>query len=168
MSSLPADNPKLRSLEAAVARRRELQAAGRTVVLTNGVFDLLHPGHLHYLEFAGKLGGALFVALNSDASVKQLKGPERPIQGELERAAALARLPQVDTIVVFRELRLTPEIRALQPDIYCKAGDYTLETLDPGERTALQDAGARIEFMPFLPGHSTTKLIAARKAGQGG
>lgn len=168
MSSPATGNPKLRSLDAAVARREELRAAGKTVVLTNGVFDLLHPGHLHYLEFAGKLGGALFVALNSDASVKQLKGPERPIQGELERAAALARLPQVDTIVIFRGLRLTAEIRALRPDVYCKAGDYTLATLDSGERAALQEAGARIEFMPFLPGHSTTKIIAERKAGQGG
>ncbi len=141
--------------------------AGKKVVLTNGVFDLLHPGHLHYLEYAGKLGGALFVALNSDASVKLLKGPTRPIQTERERAEALARLSQVDTIVIFRELRLTPEIRALRPDVYCKAGDYTLATLDAGERTALQEAGARIEFMPFLPGHSTTKLIAERKAGKG-
>lgn len=169
MSELtPSAHPKLRSLEAAVARRRELQAAGIQVVLTNGVFDLLHPGHLHYLEYAGKLGGALFVALNSDASVKLLKGPTRPIQAERERAEALARLPQVDTIVIFRELRLTPEIRALRPDVYCKAGDYTLETLDAGERAALQEAGARIEFMPFLPGHSTTKIIAERKASQGG
>ena len=141
--------------------------AGKKVVLTNGVFDLLHPGHLHYLEYAGKLGGALFVALNSDASVKLLKGPTRPIQSERERAEALARLSQVDTIVIFRELRLTPEIRALRPDVYCKAGDYTLATLDAGERTALQEAGARIEFMPFMPGHSTTKLIAERKAGKG-
>jgi rfaE bifunctional protein nucleotidyltransferase chain/domain len=161
------DKDKLRSLAAAVTRRRELRAAGTKVVLTNGVFDLLHPGHLHYLEFAGKLGGALFVALNSDASVKQLKGPERPVQGELERAAALARLPQVDTIMIFREMRLTAEIRALEPDVYCKAGDYTLEKLDPDERAALLACGARIEFMPFLPGHSTTKLIAERKAARG-
>ena len=167
MTKTASDNPKLRTLDQAVARRRELQMAGKKVVLTNGVFDLLHPGHLHYLEYAGKLGGALFVALNSDASVKLLKGPTRPIQTERERAEALARLSQVDTIVIFRELRLTPEIRALRPDVYCKAGDYTLATLDAGERTALQEAGARIEFMPFLPGHSTTKLIAERKAGKG-
>lgn len=167
MTKTASDNPKLRTLEQAVARRRELQMAGKKVVLTNGVFDLLHPGHLHYLEYAGKLGGALFVALNSDASVKLLKGPTRPIQTERERAEALARLSQVDTIVIFRELRLTPEIRALRPDVYCKAGDYTLATLDAGERTALQEAGARIEFMPFLPGHSTTKIIAERKAGKG-
>lgn len=166
MTTNAPNNPKLRTLEQAVARRRELQAAGKKVVLTNGVFDLLHPGHLHYLEYAGKLGGALFVALNSDASVKLLKGPTRPIQGERERAEALARLPQVDTILIFRELRLTPEIRALRPDVYCKAGDYTLKTLDAGERAALQEAGARIEFMPFLPGHSTTKIIAERKASQ--
>ena len=167
MTKTASDNPKLRTLEQAVARRRELQMAGKKVVLTNGVFDLLHPGHLHYLEYAGKLGGALFVALNSDASVKLLKGPTRPIQSERERAEALARLSQVDTIVIFRELRLTPEIRALRPDVYCKAGDYTLATLDAGERTALQEAGARIEIMPFLPGHSTTKIIAERKAGKG-
>jgi rfaE bifunctional protein nucleotidyltransferase chain/domain len=165
MSSPVADNPKLRSLAAAVERREDLRSSGRTVVLTNGVFDLLHPGHLHYLGFAGKLGDALFVALNSDASVKQLKGPTRPVEDELTRAAALARLPEVDTIVIFREMRLTAEIRALRPDVYCKAGDYTLEKLDPGERTALQECRARIEFMPFLPGHSTTKLIAERKAG---
>jgi rfaE bifunctional protein nucleotidyltransferase chain/domain len=160
----PSANPKLRSLEAAVARREELRSAGRKVVLTNGVFDLLHPGHRHYLGFAGKLGDALFVALNSDASVKRLKGPTRPVEDELTRAAALARLPEVDTIVIFREMRLTAEIRALRPDVYCKAGDYTLEKLDPDERAALLECGARIEFMPFLPGHSTTKIIADRKA----
>ena len=101
--------------------------------------------------------------MNSDASVRSLKGPDRPVQDEGQRAAALATLPEVDTIVIFGTPRLDREIRALAPDVYCKAGDYTLEKLDPGERAALLEVGARIEFMPFLPGHSTTALIAQRR-----
>lgn len=161
------ENPKLLPLAAAVARRAQWRAVGRKVVLTNGVFDLLHTGHLYYLQKARTLGDALVVALNSDASVKQLKGPLRPVQIESERAYALAALTCVDAIVIFHEPRLTAEIRALRPDVYVKAGDYTLATLYPGERVALEQAGARIEFMPFLPGFSTTQLIAKIKAAGG-
>ncbi|HEY0944931.1 MAG TPA: adenylyltransferase/cytidyltransferase family protein [Opitutaceae bacterium] len=157
-------NPKLLLLDAAVQRRAELRAAGKKLVLTNGVFDLLHTGHLYYLQQARALGDALFIALNSDASVKALKGPLRPVQNEEQRAYALAATWFVDGIVIFREPRLTPEIRALQPDVYCKAGDYTLEKLDPGERAALEAVGAQIKFLPFLPGFSTTQLIARIKA----
>jgi D-glycero-beta-D-manno-heptose 1-phosphate adenylyltransferase len=110
------------------------------------------------------LGDALIIALNSDASVRALKGPSRPVQNEEQRAYALGALACVDGVVVFREPRLTAEIRALRPDVYCKAGDYTLEKLNPEERAALQDVGARIEFLPFLPGFSTTNLIARIKA----
>ena len=162
--SSPLNKAKLRTLSAAVERRAELRTRGRKVVLTNGVFDLLHPGHLHYLEHAAALGDALFIALNSDASVRQLKGPTRPVESESVRAAHLCDLAFVDTVVIFGETRLTAEIRRLRPDIYCKAGDYTLEKLDPGERSELELAGTRIEFMPFLPGHSTTALIAQRNA----
>ncbi len=158
------DNLKLHSLAQAVAQREMLRAAGRRVVLTNGVFDLLHTGHIYYLQKARALGDALVVALNGDASVRVLKGPARPVQSEEQRAYALAALTCVDLIVIFGEARLTAEIRALRPDIYCKAGDYTLEKLDPGERAALQEAGARIEFMPFLSGFSTTELIKKIKA----
>lgn len=165
--SSPADklpNPKLLSLADAVALRGRLRAAGKKVVLTNGVFDLLHTGHLYYLQQARSRGDALFIALNADASVKQLKGPLRPVQTEIERAYALAALACVDAIVIFREKRLTNEIRALRPDVYVKAGDYTLEKLDADERGALLEGGAQIEFMPFLPGFSTTALIAKIKA----
>lgn len=158
------DNPKLRNLEPTVTQRQKLRAAGRRVVLTNGVFDLLHTGHLYYLQQARKLGDALFVALNADASVRALKGPHRPVQSEEARAFALGALACVDGIVIFREPRLTAEIRALRPDVYCKAGDYTLEKLDAGERAALQEVGAEIKFLPFLPGFSTTELIARIKA----
>lgn len=157
-------NPKLFSLETAVVRRESFRAAGKKVVLTNGVFDLLHTGHLYYLQQARALGHALFIALNSDASVKALKGPLRPIQNEEQRAYALAATWFVDGIVVFREKRLVPEILALKPDFYCKAGDYTLEKLDPDERGALERVGTQIRFMPFLPGFSTTELIAKIKA----
>jgi rfaE bifunctional protein nucleotidyltransferase chain/domain len=155
---------KIRSLAAAVARREALRAAGQTVVLTNGVFDLLHAGHRHYLEHACQLGDALFVALNSDASTRRLKGPERPIETQQTRAEALARISYVDTVVIFDQTRLVQEITALRPDTYCKAGDYTRDKLDPGERSALEAVGADIRFMPFLPGHSTTAKIQQLKA----
>jgi rfaE bifunctional protein nucleotidyltransferase chain/domain len=158
------DNPKLRNLEHSVTQRQKLRAAGRRVVLTNGVFDLLHTGHLYYLQKARALGDALFVALNSDASVRVLKGPKRPVQSEEARAYALGALACVEGIVIFNEPRLTAEIRALRPDVYCKAGDYTLEKLDAGERAALEEVGAKIVFLPFLPGFSTTELIAKIKA----
>ena len=161
--------PKLRSLAEAVARRGELRAAGKTAVLTNGVFDLLHPGHLYYLRKAAELGGALFIAINGDASVKALKGPSRPVQTAEERAYALGALEFVDTLLVFNTPRLDGEIRALRPEVYAKAGDYSLDNLDAGERKALEEAGARIEFLPFLPGYSTTgllqKIAAAAQAG---
>src|SRR5215213_3926182 len=101
------DNPKLHGLPAAVAWRDQQRAAGRRVVLTNGVFDLLHTGHLFYLKKARELGDALIIALNSDASVRALKGPNRPVQTEEQRAYALAALECVDAIVIFREPRLT-------------------------------------------------------------
>jgi D-glycero-beta-D-manno-heptose 1-phosphate adenylyltransferase len=156
---------KLRTLADAVARREELRAAGKLVVLTNGVFDLLHPGHLHYLTAAAEKGGALFIALNGDASVRALKGPTRPVQSAPVRAAALGALAFVDTVFIFDTPRLDREIRALRPDLYVKAGDYTLDKLDPGERAALEEAKTRIEFLPFLPGHSTTEIIKKMGAG---
>ena len=131
-------NPKLLSLESAVKVREKLRTAGKSLVLTNGVFDLLHTGHLYYLKQARDEGGFLFVAINGDSSVRALKGPSRPVQVETERAYALGALGFVDGIIVFHTPRLDAEIRALQPDVYCKAGDYTLETLDRSERNALK------------------------------
>jgi len=157
-------NPKLFPLDAAVARRERLRTAGKRVVLTNGVFDLLHTGHLYFLQEARALGDALFVALNADASVRTLKGPARPVQTEEQRAYALAALACVDAVVIFRTPRLTAEIRALRPELYAKAGDYTLEKLDADERGALEAFGTQIKFLPFLAGFSTTNLIARIKA----
>lgn len=161
------ENPKLLTLDQAVVARARYRDAGKKLVLTNGVFDLLHTGHLYYLQQARSLGDALFIALNSDASVRALKGPTRPVMNEEQRAYALAALWFVDGIVIFRQERLVPEILALRPDVYCKAGDYTLEKLNPEERAALEQVGARIEFLPFLPGFSTTNLIAKIRAAGG-
>jgi rfaE bifunctional protein nucleotidyltransferase chain/domain len=161
------DNPKLLTLPQATEYRERLRASGRRVVLTNGVFDLLHTGHLYSLQKARARGDALFVAMNSDASVRELKGPTRPIQNEAQRAYALGALACVDAIVIFGTPRLTAEINALRPDVYCKAGDYTLQTLDKGERAALEAAKAQITFMPFLPGFSTTSLIERIKTAGG-
>ncbi|KXU34051.1 ADP-heptose synthase [Cephaloticoccus primus] len=158
------ETPKLLSLAEAVAARAALRRAGKRAVLTNGVFDLLHPGHLYSLAAARRLGDALFVAINSDASVRALKGPTRPILSEAQRAYALAALECVDAVLVFDSERLTEEIRALAPDVYAKAGDYTLETLNSQERAELERCGAQISFLPFLPGFSTTTLIEKIRA----
>jgi D-glycero-beta-D-manno-heptose 1-phosphate adenylyltransferase len=158
------ENPKLHALDGAVTWRERQRAAGRRVVLTNGVFDLLHTGHLYYLQQARLLGDALIIALNADTSVRALKGPSRPVQTEEQRAYALGALACVDAVVVFRTPRLTAEIRALRPDTYCKAGDYTLEKLNAEERAALEAMGTEIKFLPYLEGFSTTQLIARIKA----
>ena len=138
MSSPLENNPKLfSSLEAAVARRAELKAQGKKLVLTNGCFDLLHCGHVYYLREAAKLGDELWIGLNGAESVRALKGPTRPVQGDHERAFTLGALEFIKGIFFFHTPRLDAEIRALAPDVYAKAGDYTLETLNPDERAAL-------------------------------
>jgi len=153
------ENPKLLPLDAMVAERQRLRAAGRSLVMTNGCFDLLHTGHIYFLQQARQLGDRLVVALNSDASVKVLKGPKRPVQSELERAFGLAALECIDYVVLFTEPTLVKEIVALQPDLYTKAGDYDLGRLHAGERAALEAGQAKIQFLPFLTGYSTTRLI---------
>jgi rfaE bifunctional protein nucleotidyltransferase chain/domain len=151
--------PDPQTVEDLLARREQLRLSGETVVLTNGCFDLLHPGHIYYLNEAAKLGSELWIALNGDESVRALKGPSRPLIDERERAYALGSLRSVKEVFVFGTPRLTAEIRALKPDVYVKAGDYTIESLDAGERTALQEVGARIQFIPFLEGFSSTSLM---------
>lgn len=159
--------PQVLDLAAAVVWREAARAEGKRVVLTNGVFDLLHRGHIEYLHRSAALGDLLIVAVNSDASVRALKGPARPLNAEADRAYALASLRCVAASFVFAGPRLAPEIRALRPDVYTKAGDYTVETLDSSEREALLAVGAEIRIMPFVAGHSTTALIA-KGAGAGG
>lgn len=151
--------PGLMNLEQACTARERLRSEGRRLVLTNGCFDLMHPGHVYFLRGAAKLGDVLWVCLNGDASVKKLKGDLRPVLGERERALVLTALGFVDAALIFTTPRLTAEIEALAPDVYAKAGDYTIETLNPDERAALEKVGADIRFLPFLEGFSTTGLI---------
>jgi len=152
-------NPKLLTLTKAVTERERQRAAGQTMVMTNGCFDLLHVGQISYLKESKKLGDQLWVLINSDESVRALKGPTRPIESETERAYCLAALSCVDYVVVFNNPRLVFEIEQLRPDIYTKAGDYTIDTIHKGERAAFEAAGTEIKFLPFLEGFSTTKMI---------
>jgi len=136
--------------------REELKATGRKLVLTNGCFDLLHIGHIYSLEKASEFGDELWVALNSDTSVRSLKGMSRPIFSELERAFFLKVVSQV---FIFENDTIVREILELKPDVYVKSGDYTLETLHSEERNSLESIGAQIRFVPHLQGISTTKII---------
>jgi rfaE bifunctional protein nucleotidyltransferase chain/domain len=145
----------------APARRR-----GRRVVATNGCFDLLHFGHVSYLQRARKFGDLLVVGLNGDRSVRELKGPGRPLVPQRQRAAVLAALACVDAVVIFPQKRAHRFLAIVRPDIYVKGGDYRFETLDARERAVLTNLGSRIRILPFVKGFSTTRLIAKiRKVG---
>ena len=139
--------------------RQNLREEGRTLVVTNGCFDLLHAGHVAYLEAARALGDALLIGVNGDASVQQLKGPGRPLNPEEDRARVLAALACVDGVCIFPEKRATRFLSGARPDIYVKGGDYTLQTMDQEERRAVESAGGRIQFLAFVPGKSTSALV---------
>jgi D-glycero-beta-D-manno-heptose 1-phosphate adenylyltransferase len=141
------------------AWREALRRSGRKLVVTNGCFDILHLGHVTYLESARNRGDALLVGLNSDASTRELKGPSRPINPQDDRAAVLAALESVDGVCIFNEKRASNFLAHARPDIYVKGGDYTLETLDQEERRLVEQAGGRIVIVPLVPGKSTTKLL---------
>lgn len=141
------------------SKRTELRGAGQTIVLTNGCFDILHAGHVAFLEKASQLGDVLWIGLNSDASVRALKGPDRPIHRLEDRARVLGALRWVDAVFAFDTVRCDDAIRQLRPEHYAKAGDYTLETLDPREREALEAVEATIHLLPFEDGLSTTGAL---------
>ena len=144
--------------------RQALRKEGKKLALTNGCFDILHRGHAEYLLAARNLGDALIVLLNADASVRELKGPSRPVNTEYDRAFLLASLEYVDAVLIFDGTRCHREIAALEPDCYAKGGDYTEETLDPDERAALQQSGTEIRFIRFVPGLSTSNTIRKIRA----
>jgi rfaE bifunctional protein nucleotidyltransferase chain/domain len=137
----------------------EMRSAGKKLVVTNGCFDLLHVGHVRYLEAARSLGDALAVGVNGDASVRELKGQGRPLNSERDRAEVLAALRSVDSVAVFPEARATTFLERVRPAVYVKGGDYKPETLHPEERAVLERIGAEIEIIPFEQGYSTTTLI---------
>ena len=141
------------------AWRNVLRAGGKKLVVTNGCFDILHLGHVTYLETARNFGGALLVGVNGDDATRQLKGAGRPVNPENDRAAVLAALESVDGVCIFTETTATKFLAAAQPDIYVKGGDYTLDTLNQDERRAVESAGGKIVIVPFVPGKSTTSLL---------
>lgn len=136
-----------------------MRAWNRRLVVTNGCFDVLHLGHVTYLEAARNLGDALLVGVNSDAAVRALKGASRPVNHEYDRALVLAALGSVAGVCLFTEPTATQFLKIAQPDIYVKGGDYTLETLNQEERQAVERNGGEIVILPLVPGKSTTALL---------
>ncbi len=140
--------------------REQACAAGRIVVWTNGTFDLLHPGHVSSLQQARALGDLLVVGVNSDRSVKAYKGPTRPILNQTERAAMLVALECVDYVVIFDEDTPAESLVKLKPDIHCKGAEYAPPHGRPvPERTVVEGYGGRIEYLPLVPGVSTTDIL---------
>lgn len=150
---------KMMSLKKAYDWRNQLRRAGKRLVITNGCFDLLHRGHAEYLSRARKFGDALLIAINSDESVRAIKGKSRPIVCEDDRAYLLSSLMFVDAVVIFNTPRCTSLFLSLTPDIYVKGGDYNIDSIDKEEKAALLSVGAKIKFIKFIPGLSTTEIL---------
>ena len=139
-----------------------LRRGGKRIVFTNGCFDILHAGHVRYLAEARAFGDCLVLGLNSDVSVRGLKGPDRPINSEADRAEVLGALRSVDYVVIFDDPTAEPLISKVRPDVYVKGGDYTLETLP--EAKIVQSYGGRVEFIRMVEGRSTTNVIEKIRA----
>jgi len=136
-----------------------LQGEGKKVVWTNGCFDILHVGHITYLQKSRAAGDVLVLGINSDESVRRLKGPERPIVGERERSVILSAMTCIDYITVFEEESPLDIIRRLKPDVYAKGGDYTIDTIDQEERRVVEGYGGEIHLVPGVEGMSTTRIV---------
>jgi rfaE bifunctional protein nucleotidyltransferase chain/domain len=139
--------------------RAAMRASGKKLVVTNGCFDILHLGHVTYLESARNFGDALLIGVNGDNSARELKGAGRPVNPENDRAAVIAALESVDGVCIFAEKTATRFLAVAQPDVYVKGGDYTLETLNQEERRTVEQAGGKIIIIPLVPGKSTTALL---------
>src|SRR3954452_6925514 len=154
---------KIRTPAAMLAERERLRAAGSRLVFTNGVFDLLHVGQVRYLTQARALGDALVVAINSDRTVRELKGPDRPVFNEAERAEILAALRMVDYVTIFDDVSPRSLIAELLPDVLVKGGDYDLGQIHGREE--VEAAGGKVISLPFVEGASTTTLIQKMSRG---
>ncbi len=156
MDALPPAATSLEDLKKTVAA---LKADGKTIVWTNGCFDIIHAGHVTYLMQAKHEGDILVVGLNSDKSVQAVKGPDRPIVPEAERALILSAFTCVDYVTLFSEDDVTAILQELKPDVYAKGGDYTLETINQDERRLVEGYGGRIALIPGVQDRSTTNLV---------
>jgi rfaE bifunctional protein nucleotidyltransferase chain/domain len=161
---------RLVTLAQALDKRLRLRQQHKTAVFTNGVFDILHVGHVRYLQAARSLGDCLCVGLNGDASAKQLKGPDRPLVEQMERAEILCALSSVDLVIIFDEVTAEGLVDALQPDIYVKGGDYSNGRSLP-EASRVRRYGGQVVILPYVPGRSTTgiveRLLSQRRMSEG-
>ena len=139
--------------------RQQQHDCGNRVVVTNGCFDLLHAGHVSYLEAAREQGDSLLVGVNSDVTVRELKGPGRPVNSEHDRALVVAALESVNAVFIFPERDAVEFLRKVNPDIYVKGGDYTLDTMNQDERRLIEQMGGRVVLLGHVPGKSTTHLL---------
>ncbi|MEE9521332.1 MAG: D-glycero-beta-D-manno-heptose 1-phosphate adenylyltransferase [candidate division NC10 bacterium] len=156
---------KLKTLEELVAIRHDLGRQGKQVVFTNGCFDLLHRGHVRYLGQAKSLGDVLIVAVNSDSSVRTLKGPDRPVMSHAERAELLAALAAVDYVLIFEEVDPEKLIRALEPDLLVKGGDWPVDQVVG--RQIVESRGGRVCTLPYVEGASSSQLLQRIREGKG-
>ncbi|PWT79617.1 MAG: D-glycero-beta-D-manno-heptose 1-phosphate adenylyltransferase [Acidobacteria bacterium] len=154
-------HPKILTLPELLGERDRLRIAGRRLVFTNGVFDLLHVGHIRYLMAARELGNALVVAINSDRSVRELKGHGRPLVNECERAEVMAALRPVDYVTIFDDISPRSLISAVLPDVLVKGGDYNLDQIHGREE--VEGAGGKVISLPFVHGTSTSAIIQKMK-----
>jgi len=148
---------KIMSIDALIKERQHLREEGKRLVFTNGCFDLLHPGHVRYLSRARSLGDALIVALNSDRSVRSIKGPGRPILNQHERAEVIAALEAVDYVTIFDDETPRDLIAAVLPDVLVKGGDWAVDEIVGREE--VEAAGGRVLSLPYIEGSSTTDII---------
>lgn len=162
---LPRYAGKLKALEELTRITRDLRRQGKQVVFTNGCFDLLHRGHVRYLDQAKTLGDVLIVAINSDASVRALKGPDRPVMSEQERAELVTALAAVDYVLVFEDRDPEKVIRALEPDILVKGGDWPPDQIVG--REIVESRGGQVRTLPYVEGASSSELLRRMRGGAG-
>lgn len=146
-------------LDRLVEALAQARAQGSTIVWTNGCFDILHAGHVTYLDEASRLGDLLVVGMNDDSSVREIKGEGRPINSESDRAVVLAALSSVDYVFIFGDRDTIPMLHRLRPEIYVKGGDYTLDTINQEERKLMESIGGAIKIVSGLDGRSTSDLL---------
>lgn len=142
-----------------IEEREIIKQNNKTMILTNGCFDILHKGHITYLNEAKKYADYLWILLNSDNSVKKLKGQNRPINNQNDRKYVLENIKAVDKVIIFNQLNCSFWIDLIQPDFYCKASDYNLDNINHEQLKTLKDNNVKIMFMNFIEGYSTTKII---------
>jgi D-glycero-beta-D-manno-heptose 1-phosphate adenylyltransferase len=158
-------NSKIVEVERLSECSAEIRDSGRTLVVTNGCFDLLHVGHVRYLQAAKALGDVLLVGINGDESTRQLKGAGRPVNKARDRAEVIAALECVDLVAIFPEMRATRFLELAQPNVYVKGGDYTVDSLNADEREVLRKLQADVRIIPFEQGYSTSTVLKKLEGG---